>query len=58
MRNFIDGVKSSAIEKRFVSATPDRFGFLGHLNTSDEQYKKPENRGRVSTPPNFSGKNL
>jgi hypothetical protein len=56
MRNFIDGVKSGAIEKRFVPATPDRFVLRGHLNTSDEQYKKPGNRGGVSPPPNLAGK--
>jgi hypothetical protein len=50
MKNYIDGVESGAIPKNFVPRTPDRFVLKGHLNTSDQPYKKDGKLGGVSPP--------
>jgi hypothetical protein len=50
MKNYIDGVKSGLIPKSFVPRAPDRFVLKGHLNTSDQPYKKDERHGGVSPP--------
>ena len=40
VKNFVDGVKSGAIERRFIPASPDAFVLRGHLQRSAEPYKK------------------
>jgi hypothetical protein len=40
MDNFIDGVKSGAIERRFIPKSPDTFVLNGHIQRSLEPYKK------------------
>jgi hypothetical protein len=57
MQNYIDGVKSGAILKKYVPRTPDRFVLNWHLNASDAPYKKTEKRSGHSPPPsNLAGK--
>ncbi|MDR1902362.1 MAG: hypothetical protein LBQ88_08805 [Treponema sp.] len=51
MQNYIDGVKSGEIPKHYIPRTPDRFVLKGHLNTSDQPYKKDEKRSGNSPPP-------
>jgi hypothetical protein len=39
--NFVAGVKSGAIERRFIPASPDAFVLRGHLQRSADPFKKP-----------------
>ena len=41
LENYISGVKSGVIERRFVPASPDTFVLNGWLQKSAEPYKKP-----------------
>jgi hypothetical protein len=44
MRNYIEGVKSGDIERRFIPRSPDVFVQNGHLQTSVVSYKKNKHR--------------
>jgi hypothetical protein len=42
--NFIAGVKSGAIERRFIPSSPDGFVLNGWIARSLDQFKKPDQR--------------
>jgi hypothetical protein len=49
MKNFIEAVKSGAIERRYIPANPDTFVLNGWIQKSQERYRK-------QGPPNSPGK--
>ncbi|GMO64459.1 MAG: hypothetical protein Ta2A_12020 [Treponemataceae bacterium] len=44
VKNFIDGVKSGAIERKYVPRSPDTFVLNSWLETSAEPFKKPDKK--------------
>jgi hypothetical protein len=44
VKNFIDGIKSGAIERRFIPASPDAFVLNGWLQRSANPFKKQDSK--------------
>jgi len=42
--NYIEGVRTGAIERKYIPSSPDGFVLNGHLARSMEPYKKPGQR--------------